>query len=86
MSEELIRAVARLRATEAAIASFEPIEIDALAAARFDELREVKGLKKIGRGDLLIACIALANDALLVSRDLRDFRQVPGLRVENWAD
>jgi predicted nucleic acid-binding protein len=35
---------------------------------------------------LLIAAIVLANRATLVSRNLTDFRQVPGLQVENWAD
>jgi tRNA(fMet)-specific endonuclease VapC len=43
-------------------------------------------LKKIGRADLLIASIARANKAILVTRNLKDFRQVPGLQVENWAD
>ncbi|MCX7429028.1 MAG: hypothetical protein NTW96_25805 [Planctomycetia bacterium] len=28
--------------------------------------------------------IALANGALLLSANLRDFEQVPNLRVENW--
>ncbi len=61
------------------------LPFDVAAAADFDRLRQNRKLKKIGRGDLLIAAIALANRALLVSRNLRDFRQVPGLRVENWA-
>jgi tRNA(fMet)-specific endonuclease VapC len=56
------------------------------AAAEFDRLRQSKGLKKIGRRDLLIASIALGNRARLVSRNLKDFRKVPGLQVENWAD
>ena len=34
--------------------------------------------------DLKIACIALVHNALLLSANLRDFQQVPGLRVENW--
>jgi tRNA(fMet)-specific endonuclease VapC len=38
------------------------------------------------RPDLLIACIALAQDALLVTRNTKDFNQVPGLRIANWAD
>ena len=74
---QLLRAVAALRATEGFLTTYQVVEFDQAAAATFDELREVKGFKKIGR-DLLIACIALANDALLVSRNLRDFRQVAG--------
>jgi len=34
--------------------------------------------------DLKIASIALVNDALLVTANLRDFSQVPELRCENW--
>jgi tRNA(fMet)-specific endonuclease VapC len=60
--------------------------IDAAGAAEFDRLRENKKLKKIGRADLLIASITLANKATLVSRNLKHFRQVPGLQVENWVD
>jgi tRNA(fMet)-specific endonuclease VapC len=47
------------------------------------------GLKRqrvrIGTLDLRIASIALALDATLLSRNLRDFRKVPGLRVEDWT-
>jgi len=39
---------------------------------------------RIGTMDLKIASIALVHDALLLSANLRDFRQVPGLEVENW--
>ncbi len=49
---------------------------------------EFKRLKKqrvrIGTQDLKIAAIALVNDALLLSANLRDFEQVPGVRVEDW--
>ena len=41
---------------------------------------------RIGSMDLRIASIALEYDATLLSRNLRDFRQVPELRVENWLD
>jgi predicted nucleic acid-binding protein len=33
---------------------------------------------------LKIAAIALANNARLLSANLRDFEKVPGLHVENW--
>ena len=41
---------------------------------------------RIGTQDLRIASVALSIDAVVLSRNLRDFRQVPGLRVENWLD
>jgi tRNA(fMet)-specific endonuclease VapC len=40
----------------------------------------------IGNVDTMIAGIALANDLCIVTRNLREFERVPGLRVENWYD
>jgi tRNA(fMet)-specific endonuclease VapC len=62
------------------------VSINAAVSAEFDRLRQERRLRKIGRADLLIAAITLANRALLVSRNLQHFRLVPGLQVENWAD
>lgn len=39
----------------------------------------------IGANDLFIAAHALALDATLVTANEREFRRVPGLKVENWA-
>ena len=36
--------------------------------------------------DLKIASITLANHATLLSRNLKDFEKISGLRVENWLD
>jgi tRNA(fMet)-specific endonuclease VapC len=82
----LLRAQQGLARTVQHLALFPVIPFDDAAADEFDRLRQNKKLKKIGRGDLLIAAIALANRATLVSRNEKDFRRVPGLPVENWAD
>jgi tRNA(fMet)-specific endonuclease VapC len=88
-SAELLRAQDGLARTEAFLAGFRLVEIDAAAGEHFDRLRadkKLKGLKKLGRGDLLNACISLANDAMLVTRNTKDFANVPRLKLENWAD
>lgn len=38
----------------------------------------------IGANDLLIAAQALALGLCVVTRNVREFERVPGLRVENW--
>lgn len=38
----------------------------------------------IGANDLLIAAHALSIDAVLVTDNVREFKRVKGLRVENW--
>jgi tRNA(fMet)-specific endonuclease VapC len=51
-------------------------------ADRLEALRKQR--IRIGTQDLKIASIALEREVLLLSANLRDFEQVPGLRVENW--
>jgi tRNA(fMet)-specific endonuclease VapC len=82
----LLRAQQVLVLTLQHMRQFPVVLFEDAAAAEFDRLRQVKGLRQIGRADLLIASIALANRATLVTRNLKDFRKVPGLLVENWAD
>ena len=48
-------------------------------------LRLQKQRIRIGTSDLRIAAIAKVNSVKLLSRNLRDFRQVPGLDVEDWT-
>lgn len=83
---DLLRAQEWLRQTDGDLAPFMPVPFDMGAAVVFARLRLHKKLKKVGRADLLIAAIALANRAPRVTRNLKDFRQVPGLQVESWAD
>jgi len=39
----------------------------------------------IGGNDLWIACHALAQDATLVTNNMREFERITGLRLANWA-
>jgi tRNA(fMet)-specific endonuclease VapC len=84
--EELLRAQGWLFRSEALLGQMLVMPLDEDAAAEFDRLRAERRLRKIGRADLLIAAVALAKRATLVTRNLRHFREVPNLRLENWAD
>jgi tRNA(fMet)-specific endonuclease VapC len=57
---------------------------DEQAATEFQRLRKL-GLR-LGTMDLKIAAIALANDATLLSRNVRDFSQIPGLKLGDWTE
>jgi tRNA(fMet)-specific endonuclease VapC len=83
---QLQRAQRWLDQIEQELDGWNVVGVDGAAATEFDRLRQVKNLKRIGRADLLIASIALAQRATLVSRNLRHFRQISGLTLENWAD
>jgi tRNA(fMet)-specific endonuclease VapC len=64
------------------VAFYQTIQLVDYAAAAVDH---VEGLRRqvirIGTQDLRIAAIALAEGAILVSRNRRDFAQVPGLAL-----
>jgi tRNA(fMet)-specific endonuclease VapC len=83
--KKLLFAQQRLLETERDLEKFTILTVDAAAAAEFDRLRSTR-VKRIGRCDLLIAAITMANRAVLVTRNEKDLRRVPGLRIENWAD
>jgi tRNA(fMet)-specific endonuclease VapC len=40
----------------------------------------------IGGNDLWIACHALAESCVLVSNNVREFKRIKGLKLENWAE
>jgi len=87
--------IAQLRAVERQVAGYQRLErmlefycttpllpFNARAAEQFQRLWVTR--IRIGTMDLKIAAIALANDAILLTRNLIDFSKVPALRVEDW--
>ena len=59
------------------------VDYEAEAAGNFEKLRQ--GKMRVGTKDLRIAAICLANGATLLTRNAKDFRQVPGLKFEDWS-
>ena len=53
------------------------------AAAIFDDLKSQK--VRIGTNDLSIAAITLSVNGILVTRNTKDYQQVPNLTFEDWT-
>jgi tRNA(fMet)-specific endonuclease VapC len=83
---DLLRAQQLLLRTEELIEPLLVVPVSPMAAEHFEQFRAQSGLRKIGRADLLIASIVVAQRATLVTRNVKHFRQFPGLRVVNWVD
>ncbi len=82
-SEQLARRVGEVLSLAAVILPF-----DADAAEVYGTLRaelERQG-KRLGEPDLRIAAIALSRELTLVTGNVRHFKRVPGLVVENWLE
>jgi tRNA(fMet)-specific endonuclease VapC len=58
-------------------------EADAAAKIRFD--LEKRGVP-IGPLDVLIAATALASRAILVTHNLKEFKRIESLEIEDWFD
>jgi tRNA(fMet)-specific endonuclease VapC len=59
------------------------LPFDDAAYSRYQNLRQQK--IRIGTNDLRIAAIALTHQAILVTRNQKDFNKVPNLCIEDWT-
>ena len=62
------------------------IPFDSKAARIYGDIRaslEIKGTP-IGGNDLLIAATAIANDLILVTHNIDEFKRIRDLRIEDW--
>ena len=83
---QLNTALERFEASEEMLRDFVLARADGTAAKHFQRLLKQKKPPIMKRPELLIACIALAQQTLLVTRNVKDYKDVTGLRLENWAD
>ena len=69
------------------IAPLEVVDYQAEAAEIYGSVRTflTQRGKRIGPLDLLIAAHALQLKATLVTNNVREFKRIPGLSVENWT-
>lgn len=72
----------KMRQLFSLVKTIEVIPFDIDVANLVKELQSQK--LRVGTQDLKIAAIGLTHIALLLSNNLKDFKRIPGLRVESW--
>lgn len=82
-SEQRISAYTRLGSTIRFLQDFPIINFDTIADNYYLELQRQK--IRIGTQDLRIASIALSCNAVVVTRNQKDFAKVPNLILEDWT-
>jgi tRNA(fMet)-specific endonuclease VapC len=81
--EKLAWAYRRLAANVRFLAGVPILDFEEAAIRRYEELKRL-GLK-VGKMDLPIAATALEDKGTVVTRNVRDFKAVPGLSIEDWS-
>ena len=80
------RVEANLSLLETFLSPFMSVAFDDSAANYYGRIRADlhRAGELIGPNDLLIAALALANDLVLVTHNVKEFGRVPGLRWQDW--
>jgi tRNA(fMet)-specific endonuclease VapC len=81
--DQLARVYQRLTDAVPFFASFQILSFTEPAIVRYEKLRAAH--RSTGKNDLRIAAIALENGATVVTRNVRDFKHVAGLTIEDWS-
>jgi tRNA(fMet)-specific endonuclease VapC len=81
--ERLAWAYRRLAQNVRFLSRVQILDFDEPAIRRYADLRRLK--LKVRRTDLQIAAVVLEHQATVVTVNVRDFKRVPGLRVEDWS-
>jgi tRNA(fMet)-specific endonuclease VapC len=79
----LALAYARLAKAVRFLSAIQILDFDEPAIQRYEQLCKAK--VRIGKTDLRIAAVVQQHGATLVTRNVRDFSQIPGLQIEDWS-
>jgi tRNA(fMet)-specific endonuclease VapC len=79
-----VRIYAQLRRHLQTYCSIPILDFTSDAAERFEDLRRQR--LRVGTMDLRIAAICLTRQALLLTRNMKDFERVPGLQIADWTN
>jgi tRNA(fMet)-specific endonuclease VapC len=86
-AEKSINIDKNLEAVEEFVSHLEVLPYDAKASQHYGQIKaalEKKG-QIIGENDIHIAAHAISHGLILVSNNVREFKRVPNLALENWV-
>jgi tRNA(fMet)-specific endonuclease VapC len=83
LSDSLVQAYANLGKTVKFFNSIHVLDFDQEACNYYTELKRQK--IRIGTQDLKIASMVLSKQAILVTRNRKDFEKIPNLLIEDWT-
>jgi tRNA(fMet)-specific endonuclease VapC len=83
LPDEVAKAYQRLADTVQMLSRWQILCFTMPAIAQYGQLLKLK--LGVGKMDLRIGAVALENNGVLVTRNVRDFQRIPNLIIENWA-
>lgn len=81
--EARVHAYTKLLETVQFFSSVPVVPFDMACEQQFQALRAMR--LRVGSRDLRIAATALVHSVVVITRNRRDFEQVPGLRLDDWS-
>jgi tRNA(fMet)-specific endonuclease VapC len=81
---ELADAYGRLTKSVEVLSGLKILSFTEAAIERYEQLVKMK--LNIGKMDVRVAAIALEQGGIVITRNLRDFQQIPNLPVGNWVE
>jgi tRNA(fMet)-specific endonuclease VapC len=81
--EACVHAYTKLLETVRFFSALPVVPFDMACEQQFQALRAMR--LRVGSRDLRIAATALVHNVVLITRNRRDFEQVPGLLLDDWS-